>query len=423
MRGKKARFALLFISILCFMWAEETTVPEQFLQRKGTSLFLDGKPFYEISFNKFDLIWQLIAEVNKQNTFGPEPGVAAERSLKTLSSYGFKTIRIFSVSHHSAHYVDPQKRENLFIAIDKALELCDRYGLRVVFCLGSADDAFWSSQKETLVDLMTMPESKSRQISESWIREVVTRYRDRKTIAAWEVENELLLHADIGGKKKIWSGKTVPFLEEVAAYHQATTALIRRIDPHHLINSGDTYRECTWHNWQANLEGSGEKMWVQDTPEQLEEAVSLTQKGFDFYSIHYYHENNQKKVLDLIGWKAAATKLGQPLYVGEIGMMAKNRKESKFWKENPDWFESIYGSEMPKAQKHLINLMNHAVEANVDLTHYWTFQSDRNIDQTDPQAFTIDPQKTPELFQIILDANERLQMKMMGFTYIKKPKL
>jgi len=57
MRGKKARFALLFISILCFMWAEEKKVPEQFLQRKGTSLFLDGKPFYEISFNKFDLIY------------------------------------------------------------------------------------------------------------------------------------------------------------------------------------------------------------------------------------------------------------------------------------------------------------------------------------------------------------------------------
>ena len=423
MRGKKARFALLFISILCFMWAEETKVPEQFLQRKGATLFLEGKPFYELSFNKFDLIWQMIAEVNKQNTFGPEPGVAAERSLKTLSSYGFKTIRIFSVSHHSAHYVDPQKRENLFIAIDKALELCDRYGLRVVFCLGSADDAFWSSQKETLVDLMTMPESKSRQISESWIREVVTRYRDRKTIAAWEVENELLLHADIGGKKKIWRGKTVPFLEEVAAYHQAMTALIRRIDPHHLINSGDTYRECTWHNWQANIEDSGEKMWVQDTPEQLEEAVSLTQKGFDFYSIHYYPQD--EKGLNLKDWKKAATKLAQPLYVGEIGLLAKakNNENEKFWKENPDWFESMIGPDMMKAHELFRKLMAEVIEAKVDLTHFWTFQSNRNSDQTDPQSFSIDPQKNPELFQLIVDTNRQLQMETMGFTYIKKPKL
>lgn len=423
MRGKKARFALLFISILCFMWAEETKVPEQFLQRKGTSLFLDGKPFYEISFNKFDLVLQMLAAEEKKDGFGEEPGATAERALKTLNEYGFKTIRTFAFCHGSAVFFDPERKQKYLTALDKTLELCDRYDIRVIFCLNMTEAPFWKSQKESLRVLMSNPESKSRQLSESMVREIVTRYRDRKTIAAWEIENELLLKADIGGKNRIWQGNEVPSLEEVAQYHTEMRAFIRKIDPLHLINSGDTYRKCTWHNWKANLEDSGEKMWVQDTPEQLEEAVSLTQKGFDFYSIHYYPQD--EKGLNLKDWKKAATKLGQPFYVGEIGLLAKakNKENEKFWKENPDWFESMIGPDMMKAHELFRKLMAEVIEAKVDLTHFWTFQSNRNMEQTDPQSFSIDPQKNPELFQLIVDKNRQLQMETMGFTYIKKPKL
>jgi hypothetical protein len=41
------------------------------------------------------------------------------------------------------------------------------------------------------------------------------------------------------------------------------------------------------------------------------------------------------------------------------------------------------------------------------------------MDQKNPQRFDIDLERTPELVRLVADANRRLQMATMGFSYMK----
>ena len=66
--------------------------------RKGR-FYLDGQPFAEISFNKFDLFWQLYDQLEAGKALsGDNPIVQAEdRALREMHGMGFRTIRIFAL--------------------------------------------------------------------------------------------------------------------------------------------------------------------------------------------------------------------------------------------------------------------------------------------------------------------------------------
>ena len=262
MRRLLCRVGLLLIGIAA--WSAITSAAESgFLERLGTELHLDGKPFYEISFNKFDLVWQLVAAESKTKGFGEDPGSSAEEALREMHELGFKTLRAFCGM--PAHYFDTAKRDTYFRALDRMLALCDGYDLRVVFCL-NATGCVAKDHGETLVDLVARPESASRRRLEEFVRAVVTRYRNRKAVGMWEHENELLLMADIGGKQRLWNGQAVPTLPEVAKFHADLAALIRTVDPHHLITTGDSFRYSQWHLHQA-IANNAPNAWQTDTLE------------------------------------------------------------------------------------------------------------------------------------------------------------
>jgi len=66
--------------------------------RKGR-FYLDGQPFAEISFNKFDLFWQLYDQLEAGIALsGNNPMVQAQdRALRELHEMGFRTIRFFAL--------------------------------------------------------------------------------------------------------------------------------------------------------------------------------------------------------------------------------------------------------------------------------------------------------------------------------------
>src|SRR4051794_11357321 len=70
------------------------------LSIRSGQFFLDGKPFAEISFNKFDLFWQLYDQLTLGQPLDPSnPIVAAqERALRNLHELGFQSIRVFALS-------------------------------------------------------------------------------------------------------------------------------------------------------------------------------------------------------------------------------------------------------------------------------------------------------------------------------------
>ncbi len=424
------------LSALAAIFVLSAAVPlraadDGFLERRGAELYLNGKPFYEISFNKFDLFWQFLAAELPSTNIGPEgdePAAAARASLADISSLGFKTIRVFAAA--PGVYLDPAKREQYLAATDRMLDACDRYGLRMVFCLRADDEHLWKDCGETLFDLVARADSKSRARFLDLVRALVLRYRDRKTIAMWEHANEMLLMADIGGRGRMWNGQKCPRLAEVARFHTEIAAYIRSLDSHHLITTGDSFRYCQWHLAQAAT-GNESGMWTIDSFKELDQSLGMAQRGVDVYCVHYYDYGvrGQNQVRDRDGkpvpclpadLKRSATAAGQPFYLGEYGVIPEPQSEQtrKFWTENPDWFTS-YAGDPAKAQRIVAESLRVVVDSRANLTHWWTYQSHRRMDQNNRQRFDIDIHRTPELVRLVVEANRQLQMATMGFTYVK----
>ncbi len=420
--------AIVLSAAFCAV-AEPAKAPDDFLQVRGTELYLHGKPFYEISFNKFDLFWQLQdAELGRKG-HGPNPAASAEKALKTLHDFGFKTLRVFC--NGSA---DAAKQPHFLAAMDRMLELCDRYDIRLVFSLGNFGDNY-VVPGETFVDLIAREDSKSRQMARQYVRDMVLRYRDRKTIALWEHGNELLLKADIGGRTRTWNHMKIPTLEEIARFHAQEAAFIRSLDPNHPVTTGDSYRNGLWNLYQFG-QGKSKVMWgVVDTMADLGRGVAMAQKGVDVFCIHnYYHSlrygchevmgtDGKLTAVNLDDWTKIAHAQGQPLYIGEYSAMpvARTEKQKKFWDQNPQWFESYTGADREKAEQIVQTALERILAAQPNLTHWWCYQSDRTMDQTNPQRFDVDWERTPKLVRLIAQANRKLQMATMGFTYAKVP--
>src|SRR5262249_19590945 len=154
---------------------------------KDGRFFLDGKPFAEISFNKYDLLWPLYDQLTEGKPLtSTNPMVQAQdKALRNLHQLGFKTIRIFALPWGPAgpdSYADPAKRKTLYSALDKSLDLCDAHDIRVVWSLAAAtftdtklDPAKgWVYGEEQERELIANPESRGRNLLYRYIDETVT---------------------------------------------------------------------------------------------------------------------------------------------------------------------------------------------------------------------------------------------------------
>ena len=200
-----------------------------------------------------------------------------------------------------------------------------------------------------------------------YIRTVVTRYRDRPTIAMWEIGNEYNLVADIQWKQFDVTS------DQVAAYAHDTATLIRSIDPNHLITTGDSApRPSAMHLLQAVRAGK-EVDW---TPDSAEEQIAylrlMNADPIDVISIHYYDDamvslgGSLGSPENLRFYARAAAEIGKPLLVGEIGLDADVRE-----------YTSPASIDLLRATLPVL------VELEVPLTFYWTFNDDRTVSESE----------------------------------------
>jgi endo-1,4-beta-mannosidase len=258
-------------------------------------LFLEGKPFAEISFNKYDLFWELWDQaIHGKELNDDNPMVAAQsKALQELHDQGFRTIRFFGrpydVGLWRTVYDNPQKREELFYkTMDKTLDLCDRYGIKVVYDLGvGAFSDFKTANKsdvnaEHLRELVANPDSASRGRLYAYLNDVVQRYKDRKTIVMWELDNELTNSVDIGGKERIYQGERRPTLKQLADFYKDVAGKIKSIDPLRLVNNGGSRLRPS--AWNANQGASGKT----DTLDEHTQAYKMVfgDSPLDFIDIH-----------------------------------------------------------------------------------------------------------------------------------------
>ena len=399
------------------------------LSIKDGGFFLEGEPFAEISFNKFDLVWQFYDQVAAGKPLNAaNPLVQAQdKALRNLHELGFKTVRIFALPWGPAgpaSYADPQKRKNLYAALDKALDLCDAHDMRVVWSLSASsftdtkleNAKGWVFGEEQERELISNSESRGRRLLYHYIDETVARYRQRKAVLMWEISNEVTLLADIGDANRIFNGERMPALKDVAGFFDDVARRIKSADPLRLVNSGGSnMRESQWHLYQR-------QGWKTDAFEEQFQCFELlyANSAVDVIDIHSYPDNQpgyaiigedgKKMWLDDKGYIAIARRLGKPLMIGELGLLAIPRTEKKTWDQTPDYFESYDDTKAAKAW--VVKTLNDVIEAGVPLSYWWCYQSDIPNDRSNPEHFDIDRERNPELVACIVAANKRLKAKL-----------
>jgi hypothetical protein len=171
--------------------------------------------------------------------------------------------------------------------------------------------------------------------------------------------------------------------------------------------------------------GEETNSWGLDTIGEMAKAWAMTQKHTDLFCAHYYNfrAKGENEVMGAGGipvpcvpgdLKRMATAAGYPLYLGEFGVLPGRgmKKADKFLVNNPDWFTS-FTDDRQQAAKIIQPALQSVLEAHVNLTHWWNYGSER--DQND-----IAWKRNPDLVRLVIEANRKLQMENMGFTYMKE---
>lgn len=404
---------------------------DEVLSIRNGRFYLEGKPFAEISFNKFDLFWRLFDQLAAGKPLDDaNPMVQAQdRALRNLHELGFRTIRIFALPWGPTgpgSCADAEKRKVLYAALDKTLDLCDKHDIRLVWSLGAGTftdtklvpGKGWVYGEEQMRELVANRESRGRRLLYQYIDETVARYKGRRAVLMWEITNELTLAADIGNEDRIYNGQRMPTLKEVAGFLDDAAKRIKATDPLRLVNNGGSHmREHQWHLYQR-------QGWVRDTFEDQFNCFKLlfADSAVDVIDIHSYPNNRsgyvimgddgKETLLDHKGYMKIVARLGIPLMIGELGMHAAPKTDKKVWDATPDYFESY--DDTAAARPWVEKTLNSVIDAGVQLSYWWCYQSDRPMDQGKRQRFDIDRERNPELLACFVEANKRLKAKLGG---------
>jgi endo-1,4-beta-mannosidase len=427
----------IVISLVVCFWqlsseaAETQATSKDVLSIKKGRFFLDGQPFAEISFNKYDLLWPMYDELAAGRLLSAtNPAVRAEnKALSDLHDLGFKTIRVFALPWGPAGpeaYADAGKRKGLYAALDKMVELCEAHEIRIVWSLsaGSFTDTKldpangWIYGEEQERELVANRNSRGRQLLYHYIDETVERYRRRKAVLMWEISNEVTLQADIGDSKHVYNHERMPTLKEVAEFFDDVSKRIKSADPLRLINSGGSnMRESQWHLYSVTN-------WQRDSFEEQFKCFELLygHSAVDVIDIHSYPDNKSGYAilgeegkplwLDNKGYIRIAARLRKPLMIGELGLHAFAKTNTNIWTETPKYFETY--DDVTAAMPWVMKTLNDVIEAEVPLSYWWCYQSEDIGERSNRQHFDIDRNRHPELVACIADANRRLKAKLLG---------
>ena len=398
-----------------------TPIPAQtgFLTRQGTELKLQEVPFHEISFNKYDLFGQFV-QVGGEHE-GEDGVPAAIEALQTLHDKGFRVIRINASPYYPAWFNevffddDPQrqaeKRKLFFEGFDQMLLECDKNQIRVVATLIWNIENLADLGHNSLEESFHNPEALGRVRAEEYIREVVSRYKDRPTIAIWEIGNEFNLFADLQdpagvipsdhNQSELYPGPVVRdehnnfTSDDLAAFYEDTAALIRSIDKNHLISTGSSSPRPSAMHLLRSARGSRPQDWTLDSESELKEYLQLINPDpVDVISIHYYDEamtsfgRNNGSPENLRFFFNAANEIGKPLFIGEIGLNS----------------EMQHRYDTPESINLLSVTLPVLVELKIPLALYWNFNDDISYQKAD-LIYTLRYGKTDEALQLIEAAN------------------
>lgn len=366
-------------------------VGSAFLQRKGTQLVLDGKPLRLVSVNKFDLFLRFLE--------GGEAKQQAVQAIEEAAKQGFTVIRFAGVGFYPSHMRNWANEKVYWGAFDELVQIAKRYGVRLIPVINWNLYLFPDMANECVQDMLTNPDSRSRQYLWVYTYQLVSRYKNEPTVLFWELTNEMNLGADLEfqfpygrsdlnpthegtafmrlRRDNFTTEQMIPFLKEWATF-------IKQIDPNHLIGSGfSAPRPAAQHLRRAMGKGD----WTADSEQEMEIYLRDTHPDpIDLISIHFYrqHDNlrfgnkDEDSAQVLAVFKRAAERIGKPLYIGETGDDYAQRPNAPF----------------------LRNVLEQVKKLDISLTLVWNWMS-----PGDP--YDVNTQRTPQVVQMMREVNNR----------------
>lgn len=384
-----ALLGVLLLSLNVWVFAQDGR--NAFLQRRGTQLLLDGKPLRLVSVNKFDLFLRFLE--------GGEAKQQAVHAIEEAAKQHFTAIRFAGVGFYPSHMRNWANEKVYWGAFDELVQTARKHGVRLIPVIMWNLYLFPDMANECVQDMLTNPDSRSRQYLWLYTHQLVSRYKDEPAILFWELTNEMNLGADLEfmfpygrsdlnpvhegtafmrlRRDNFTTEQMIPFLREWARF-------VRSIDRNHLISSGfSAPRPAAQHLRKAQGQGD----WTEDSYQEMETYLRDTHPDpIDILSIHFYrkHDNlrfgnrDEDSAQVLEAFHRAAERIGKPLYVGETGDDYAQRPDAPF----------------------LRNVLGQCRRLGIPLVLIWNWMS-----PGDP--YDVNPQRTPQVVQMMREANAK----------------
>jgi mannan endo-1,4-beta-mannosidase len=203
-----------------------------YVTRAGPHLYLDGKPYTFTGINIYN------ATSQGNCWYDMTAGTTLERSLQAIGPGG-QVIR-------SWFFQNLATRDGArdWSAFDNLLRVAAAHGYKVIPVLANqwSDCEGWPgndprpgyrNESWYRTGYRTQPTAPGLSATyEQWLREVVSRYKDDRTILAWQLMNEAEDRVTYLGRCSATAGKTL------ADFAADMSSLVKSIDAHHLVSLG-----------------------------------------------------------------------------------------------------------------------------------------------------------------------------------------
>ncbi|MGC8862223.1 MAG: cellulase family glycosylhydrolase [Armatimonadota bacterium] len=377
--------------------AQQSSPEVGILTRRGSELLMHGKPFRAVGLNKFDLALQYVK--------GGAEREKAARDIQDAAAKGFRLIR-FGACMFYPKEMNAWARDDYWASLDAMFADARKAGLWLVPCLVWNTYLFPDMANETIRQMLTDKDSRSRQYVELYISEFVERYKNEPTILFWELWCELNLGADLEFMRPYGYHhlnvteqgcpparlRTDNFTtDQMIAFLRDLARLVKKIDPVHLISSGHSIpRPAAQHlrrksgDWTPDSVEEAERYLRDIHPDPID-IISIHLYNFDFCQDNIRFGNTDKdSAVILRDYKRMADRIGKPIFLGEAGGQAF---------DDP-------GGAVPPFSKSIIKEM---VEADYPVVAWWP------TSLGDELRFDLD--KMPELCKMLLEADVQLKKR------------
>lgn len=313
-----------------------------FVSARGPDLVLNGREYRAVGVNVPHLHQIYLGTwLHLGSIYGtPEKArAAAVSAVEDAARSGFAFIRFFAgpgypIEAARLYEKDP---EAYWRGMDELFAICRRSGLRLVPCLGVAgQNARFGEPRQAILD----PSSKTWNANRRHVEAFVSRYKDDPTVLIWELENELMLAADVDRNGQAMAARSVypegAVVREVGQPEDSLTwamiqriyreqsAFIQAIDPNHLVTSGDagvrpeaTSRRETFPQFRFRAD-----TWR----EHLANELAAQPEPLGVVSLHHYNAAETGPTvadlspIDRARLTARAVRAARvPLFIGELG--------------------------------------------------------------------------------------------------------